>query len=152
MILDDLHSAGRYDALHPLFHLGMKFLARPDLESLASGRHEIDGDQIFALVNRDPGRGRAGARLEAHRKYIDIQYLVSGREEIGWRPIDQCQQVSEPFDEKRDIMFFADPPQTWIELPAGKFMIFYPQDAHAPLAATGDNLKVVIKVAVQGSA
>lgn len=148
MILDDLQAAGRYDALHPLFCKGMEFLARADLESLPGGRHEIDGDRVFALVNRDPGRGRAGARLEAHRKYIDIQYLVSGREEIGWRPTEQCQQVSEPYDDSRDILFFADQPQTWIELPVGKFMIFYPQDAHAPLAATGDNLKVVIKVAV----
>lgn len=148
MILDDLQAAGRYDALHPLFRAGMEFLRRGDLESLPGGRHEIDGDRVFALVNRDPGRGHAGARLEAHRKYIDIQYLVSGREEIGWRPTEQCQQVSEPYDDSRDILFFADHPQTWIELPAGKFMIFYPQDAHAPLAATGDNLKVVIKVAV----
>lgn len=149
MILDDLQAASRYDALHPLFRLGMEFLGRPDLESLTGGRHEIDGDRVFALVNRDPGRGHAGARLETHRKYIDIQYLVSGREEIGWRPTDQCQQVSEPYSDTRDILFFADQPQTWIELPVGKFMIFYPQDAHAPLAATGDNLKVVIKVAVQ---
>jgi YhcH/YjgK/YiaL family protein len=148
MILDDLASAGRYEALHPLFRQGFEFLGRGDLERLASGRHEIDGDRVFALVNRDPGRGRTGARLEAHRKYIDIQYLVTGREEIGWRPTHTCQQLSEAYNESRDILFFADQPQTWIELPERSYMIFFPQDAHAPLAAIGDNLKVVIKVAV----
>ncbi len=148
MILDELAAAGRYRGLHALFRQGFEFLARPDLESLDSGRHELDGDRLFALVNRDPGRGRGGARLEAHRKYIDIQFLVSGSEEIGWRPTPQCRALSEAYDDARDIMFFADEPLTWITLPVGKFMIFYPEDAHAPLAATGLNTKVVIKVAV----
>jgi YhcH/YjgK/YiaL family protein len=103
---------------------------------------------VFALINRDPGRGRGGARLEAHRKYIDIQFLVAGSEEIGWRPTAECRQVAEKYDASRDIMFFSDLSEAWINLPVGKFMIFYPDDAHAPLASTGDNVKAVIKVAV----
>jgi YhcH/YjgK/YiaL family protein len=148
MILDGLDNAARYIALHPAFGAGFALLARPDLPDLASGRHEVDGDRVFALVNRDLGRGRAGARLEAHRKYIDIQFLVEGSEEIGWRPAAQCRELAEPYDESRDIMFFADQPLAWMTLPVGKFMIFYPEDAHAPLASSGANLKVVIKVAV----
>lgn len=148
MILDDLSQAHRYLPLHAGFRLGFEFLARADLATLASGRHELDGDRVFALINRDPGRGHAGARLEAHRKYIDIQFLVDGCEEIGWRPLAECRELTDPYSEERDIMFFADQPSTWIELPRGKFMIFYPQDAHAPLAASGDNIKAVIKVAV----
>ncbi len=148
MILDDLARAARYCDLNPGFRLGFDFLMRTDLAILAGGRHEIDGQRVFALVNRDPGRGRAGARLEAHRQYIDIQFLVDGQEEIGWRPTAQCVQATEPYDADRDIAFFGDAPQTWISLPAGKYMIFFPDDAHAPLAATGPNTKVVIKVAV----
>ncbi len=148
MILDDLKNAARYHVLHAGFRLGFEFLARPDLESLDSGRYELAGDRLFALVNRDPGRGHEGARLEAHRKYIDIQMLVSGSEEIGWRPTAECGQLTDPYDEARDIMFFADPSHVWINLPVGKFMIFYPEDAHAPLASRGENVKAVIKVAV----
>jgi YhcH/YjgK/YiaL family protein len=148
MILESLENAGRYANLHPGFRQGFEFLARPNLTGLDSGKYEIDGDRVFALINRDPGRGHAGARLEAHRKYIDIQFLVSGSEEIGWRPTSECSQLTDPYDSSRDIMFFADPSHAWINLPVGKFMIFYPQDAHAPLASTGDNVKAVIKVAV----
>ena len=148
MILDDLKNAPRYDKLHEGFSLGFEFLLRPDLASLDSGKYELDGEHLFALINRDPGRGHAGARLEAHRRYIDIQLLVDGSEEIGWRPTAECQALTDPYDPSRDIMFFSDAPYTWIRLPVGKFMIFYPDDAHAPLAATGDNLKAVIKVAV----
>jgi len=152
MILDDLARAARYLRLHEGFRVGFDFLSRPDLLQLDGGRHEIDGDRVFALINRDPGRGHAGARLEAHRKYIDIQYLVDGSEEIGWRPTAECKSLTDPYVEARDIMFFGDSPQTWIVLPVGKFMILYPEDAHAPLAATGDNVKAVIKVAVEWGA
>ena len=148
MILDDLNGATRYYNLHPDFRQAFEFLARTDLASLATGKYELQGERLFVLINRDPGRGHEGARLEAHRKYIDIQFLVDGSEEIGWRPTAECQQLSEPYAEPRDIMFFADAPQTWIQLPKGKYMIFYPEDAHAPLAARGDNVKAVVKVAV----
>jgi YhcH/YjgK/YiaL family protein len=86
--------------------------------------------------------------LEAHRKYIDIQMLVDGTETIGWRSMPECQTLTDEYTAERDIMFFGDAPATWIELPVGKFMIFFPEDAHAPLAAHGDNVKAVIKVAV----
>lgn len=148
MILDDLKNAARYFGLHAGFRQGFEFLAQGGLSAFASGKYELQGERLFALVNRDAGRGHEGARLEAHRKYIDIQFLVDGSEEIGWRPTAECAQLSEPYDADRDIMFFADRPRAWIHLPVGKFMIFYPEDAHAPLASTGDNVKVVIKVAV----
>jgi YhcH/YjgK/YiaL family protein len=148
MILDQLSGAARYASLHPGFRAGFAFLARPDLVDLETGKYELDGEAVFALINRDPGRGRAGARLEAHRKYIDIQFLVAGSEEIGWRPTPQCRQAVEPYSDERDVAFFADEPLAWINLPVGGFMIYYPEDAHAPLASTGDNVKAVIKVAV----
>lgn len=148
MILDDLSNAERYYRLHHGFRAGFEFLNRADLVELESGKYELDGQQVFALVNRDPGRGRAAARLEAHRKYIDIQFLVSGSEEIGWRPTADCRQIVEPYDDARDIAFYGDLPCAWINLPVRSFMIFYPQDAHAPLASTGPNVKAVIKVAV----
>lgn len=148
MILDDLKGAARYYHLHPDFREAFEFLSRGDLASLATGKIELQGERLFALINRDPGRGHEGARLEAHRKYIDIQFLVDGSEEIGWRPTAECRQLTEPYVEPRDIMFFGDAPHTWIQLPVGKYMIFYPEDAHAPLAARGDNVKAVIKVAV----
>lgn len=148
MILDNLARAERYLHLHEGFRAGFRFLSRNDLLGLDCGRHEIDGDRVFALINRDPGRGREGARLEAHRKYIDIQFLVDGSEEIGWRPTAECESLTDPYLDARDIMFFGDAPLTWIQLPVGKFMIFFPDDAHAPLASTGDNVKAVIKVAV----
>jgi biofilm protein TabA len=149
MILDALSAAGRYLALNPRLAAGFAFLAKSDLANLPVGRHEIDGPQVFALVSHDTGRGQAGARLEAHQKYLDIQVALSGQERIGWLPLADCRQVAEAYSAERDIGFFADRPTIWLPLEPGQFAIFFPADAHAPLAGEGAVHKVVIKVALQ---
>jgi YhcH/YjgK/YiaL family protein len=148
MILDDLANAKRYYGLHPRIRAGLEFLERTNLAELAPGRHEIDGKQLYVLIGRDPGRGRAGAKLEAHRKYADIQLSIAGQEEIGWIPTSQCRQIEVPYDADGDGMLFADRPETWIALPPRKFTIFFPEDAHAPLGGQGELHKAVVKVAL----
>jgi YhcH/YjgK/YiaL family protein len=148
MILDTLAAAGRYLRLSPHLAAGFDFLGQNGLEKLSVGRHEIDGDRVFAIVGRDTGKGRAGARLEIHRRYLDIQVALAGDESIGWRPLADCHEVDGPFDEARDLGFYVDRPEVWLPLPPGQFMIFFPADAHAPLAGEGPVHKVVIKVAV----
>ena len=148
MILDRLEQAARYTAVHPLLSAGFDFLAKSDLADLPPGRHEINGSRVYALMGHDAGRGQAGARLEVHRRYIDIQVSLDGREQIGWRPLSECRELAEPYDAGRDIAFFADPPAAWFPLECGQFAVFFPDDAHAPLAATGSLHKVVIKVEV----
>jgi len=147
MIVDTLAAAARYAALHRGFAAGFDFLRRSDLHEIAPGRHEIDGQRVLALIERTTGRGHAGARLEVHRKYIDIQVSLDGREQIGWRPLADCQTIADPYDAERDVAFFADRPSVWTPLAVGQFMIFFPADAHAPLAGVGPLHKVVIKVA-----
>jgi len=148
MILDSLANASAYAALHPGFRIAFDFLAASDLEQFPTGRHELDGQRLFVLFGRDAGRGRDGARLETHRKYIDIQLVVSGQEEIGWKPAAECASCDALYDATRDIAFFADRPEVWLQLPPGRFAIFYPHDAHAPLAGSGEVFKAVCKVAV----
>ena len=98
------------------------------------------------LVEQATGRGTAGARLEVHRRHIDIQVSLDGREQIGWRALADCRAMDGPFNEDRDIGFYTDHPSAWLPLAQGQFMIFFADDAHAPLAADGPLHKVVIKV------
>ena len=100
-------------------------------------------------MSRDQGRGREKSLLEAHRRYIDIQFVISGEDCIGWLPISDCERVSSPYDANRDLEFFFDQPATWLAVSPGNFAAFYPEDAHAPLAAQGPIHKVVVKVAVE---
>jgi biofilm protein TabA len=148
MIAGTIAGSGRYLTLNRGFSAAFEFLCRTDLPDLAPGRYEIDGQRVFALVERATGRGMAAGRLEVHRRYIDIQVSLDGREQIGWRALADCQAVDGPFNDERDIAFFSDRPTTWLPLPTGQFLIFFPDDAHAPLAADGPLHKVVVKVQV----
>src|SRR5215213_9439615 len=149
MIVDTLANAHRYDGLHPLFPRAFDFLRRTGLGSLAAGRHEIDGTRLFVSIDHKEGRGSDGARLEVHRRYIDIQFTFEGAEEIGWTPLADCRTPASAFDEDRDLGFFDDRATTWIEVPPGRFAIFFPEDAHAPLGGHGLLKKAIVKIAVE---
>ena len=149
MVVDTLANAAKYAELHPGFPRAFAFLAATDLAALPPGRHTIDGDRMYVSIDHKDGRGREGARLEAHRRYIDIQVTIDGREEIGWAPLGACRSPADPFDEIRDVRFYEDRPQSWIALPPGHFAIFFPDDAHAPLAGKGLLTKAIVKVAVR---
>lgn len=148
MILDRLTNWRRYAAMHPGFNAAFEMLADPRTAMLDVGRHAIDGERLAIIIGRDPGRGREGARLEAHRRYIDIQLTLAGNEEIGWLPLAECGQPDQPFSVDRDIAFYSARSETWLTIPPGTFAIFYPSDAHAPLAGRGELVKAVAKVAV----
>ena len=148
MVIDVLEQADRYVHLHPSFGRAFEFLRTTDLATLAPGRHEIDGDAVYVSIDHVPGRGREGARLESHRAHIDIQLTIAGEEQIGWRPLAACAMQDEPFDAERDVGFYRDRPETWLSVPPGMFAIFFPEDAHAPLAGSGALRKAIAKIRV----
>jgi YhcH/YjgK/YiaL family protein len=149
MILDRLSSARRYAALHPGFEPAFEYLNSGQVQRLPPGKHAIDGERLHVMLSDQPGRGREAARLEAHRKYIDIQYVLSGADLFGWRPLADCQSVDLPYDAQRDVAFWTDRADVWVPLTAGTFVVFYPEDAHAPMAGNDAMVKAVVKVAVE---
>lgn len=148
MILDVAARCHGYRCLHPLFERGLRVLADTDLRALAPGRHAVDGDRIYLSIDHTHGRGREGARLEAHRRYIDVQYTIEGDEAIGWMPLAECGQPIDDYNAAKDVSFFAARPTTWLSVPQGSFAIFFPDDAHAPLAGRGALKKAILKIAV----
>jgi YhcH/YjgK/YiaL family protein len=148
MILDVLDNAHRYLALHKGFVLAFEFLRRSDLQKLPEDTYEIDGERVYAMVAKDPGRKREDALLEAHEKYIDIQLVLAGTDTMGWKPKSLCQQPVEGYNSEADIQFFEDEPDAWLPTPSGTFAIFFPEDAHMPLISSGQIHKVVVKIAV----
>lgn len=148
MILATLTEADRFCALHPLFGRAFEFLRGAELRSLAPGKHTVQGDELFAIVEACAGRTRAEAKLECHRRYIDIQLVLEGVDKMGWKPLSACANPIAEYDAARDIRFYDDAPSSWIATPAGSFCIFFPDDAHAPLVSDGFIHKVVMKIAV----
>jgi biofilm protein TabA len=148
MILDTIDRIHRYATCHAGIAQGIAFLQQATLPSLEPGKHELDGQRLFAIVAHEQGRGLDNAILEYHRKYIDIQYVISGHEIIGWKPLDQCDQIKQEYNPDTDCGLYSDRPKSWFEVLPKSFAIFFPEDAHAPLASSGSVHKVVIKVAV----
>ena len=157
MVLDTLAHWPRYASLHPAFTQAFQFLAGPGLIRLTSAdagidepgvRHAIDAERLYVSVDRVQGRGRERSRLEAHRRYIDIQLTIEGHEEIGWKPLAGCTRPDGRFDEAKDVGFFSDRPESWLSLPAGHLAIFFPDDAHARLAGRGTLLMAIVKIAL----
>ncbi len=148
MILDILENAHQYLAMNNGFAKAFEFLSRPDLMELPVGRYEIDGNRIYAMVAIDSGRVKEEAQLETHEKYIDIQFILSGIDTMGWRPKATCKLPSGAYDKETDLQFFADVPDAWLATRRGAFAIFFPEDAHMPLISSGKLHKVVVKIAV----
>jgi biofilm protein TabA len=146
MILDNLDNSEAWLGLHPGFAKAFEFLRRKDLGELEPGIHELDGEEIYASIQKGSGKAKSDALLEAHRKYIDIQFLINGAEQTGWKAREDCHAVHAAYDGKKDIEFFDDAPQTYLQLKAGMFAIFFPADAHAPMISDGVIHKCVVKV------
>ncbi len=149
IIMESLDNAEKYFNLHPAFKEVFTFLREQNLSELSLGKHEINGDRLFYIIEKRPGRTKAESSLEAHRKYIDIQYVIAGVDEMGWKPSADCKAIDIPYDEKNDIMFYKDEPVSWTKVPAGSFTIFFPQDSHAPMVGKEEIHKIVFKVAVE---
>lgn len=148
MILSALSQSDRYAALHPLFQRAFDHIRETDFFALAPGRYNIAGEDLIAIVELVPGKTKEMARLEAHRRYIDIQLVLQGDEQMGWKPLADCFNPVSEHSVEKDIRFFHDAPASWVAVPPDHFCIFFPEDAHAPLVANGMVRKVIFKVAV----
>lgn len=145
MIVDHLSNWRTYQTAHPLFEAAFECLEHTDWSVVDNGRFNIAGEDVFGIVDRRRGKGVDNAVLEIHRRYIDIQFLITGNDVMGYRPLIQCSQ-HQPFNDEKDIGFLDDRPISWVDVGRSCFAIFYPQDAHAPMGTSEEFHKVVIKV------
>jgi YhcH/YjgK/YiaL family protein len=147
----------RLDTATPLYQLpgrlarALEYLRATDLESIPPGRHDIDGDRLFALVQDYTTKAPEDCVWEAHRRYIDVQFLARGDERMGYAPLSRMRE-REPYDAARDVAFF-DPGTEFVTIRAGMFAIVGPEDVHSPGHAAGAPAlvrKVVVKALIEG--
>lgn len=149
MIIDKLENLKFYTFKHEGIYKAFEFLQNTDLIKLGEGKHDIENDDLFALVNTSNTTEIAGRYPEAHKRYIDVQYVLSGEELFGYAPYDN-QEIQKEYFEARDIFFcFAE--TTFVKLEQGMFVIVYPGDLHLPGIKVKDCSpvkKVVVKVKI----
>jgi YhcH/YjgK/YiaL family protein len=150
MIVDRLGNRSVDPHLPPRVRQALEYLRTADLTSLAVGRHDVEGDRIFALVQEFLTRPPDQCVWEAHRKYIDVQYVVKGVERMGHAPLSAASE-REPYDLGRDVALYQ-PGSAFVTVKAGSYAIFGPGDVHAPGGAAdhpANVRKVVVKAAIE---
>lgn len=125
-------------------------LASLEARTFPEGRTELQGERLY--VSSTPHartRPAQEAPLEAHWAYIDVQAILEGTDTMGWAPLASCRTESKPYDSAKDILFFQDEPASMITVRPGQVIVFFPEDAHAPLIGNGDQVrKLIVKVKV----
>ncbi|MBU3112195.1 YhcH/YjgK/YiaL family protein [Clostridium lacusfryxellense] len=147
MVIDKLSNAAQYYGLSGRIEKALKYLQNTDLKNLEIGKHEIDGKNIFVAVSEYDAKDIELGKWEAHKNYLDIQYVVSGKEKIGYASIDEMKMVGE-YNKVKDVMFLEGEGDLLL-VNEGTFAIFAPQDAHMPgiKVNAGQHVKkIVVKI------
>lgn len=150
MIVDKFENVGLYRNLNSGLKKGFDFLEKADLQKIEVGTYEIC-DGVFAIVDEYKSKEPGICKPEAHKKYIDIQYIIKGEELIGYAPLEN-QEVLIPYNEEKDLIFYSAKTQ-YSKLSNGMFAIYFPTDIHQPGVRVKENesvaiKKIVVKVAV----
>ncbi len=150
MILDQLKNAHLYFALGKNFETGFQYLLNTNFENAEPGKYEIDGENVYAIIQEYNSKPLTAGKWEAHKKYADIQMIIDGKEKMGFSN-SQKMIVTQEYHEEKDIMFLKGE-GNFIQVEAGSFALFFPTDIHMPGIAVNLSTpikKVVIKVKVQ---
>ena len=149
MIIDKLSNSHLYLGLGERIDKAFVYLKETDFSKTELGKYEIEGDNIFALVNEYYTKDEREGKLETHKKYIDVQFVAKGKELMGYAPLGN-QKVIDQYNEQNDITFFSGN-KSYTQVDEGMFAIFFPTDIHLPGIRVNEKeyvKKVVIKVKV----
>ncbi|MFA3782444.1 YhcH/YjgK/YiaL family protein [Melioribacteraceae bacterium 4301-Me] len=147
MIFDQIENAHLYFPLGEKIRQGLSYLIETDFSKISKGKYPIDGDDVFALVDQYNSKPLSAGKWEAHKRYIDIQYVINGVENIGFGKIKDMKIIEE-YNTEKDIMFLEGK-GNFVKVKEGHFVILFPDDIHMPGISVDDPAtvkKVVIKV------
>ena len=142
MVIDTLEKLVCYESLNPLFKDVVVFLKENDLEKLEEGKHLIKGNDLFVNIQIVKGKTKEEAKLETHRKMIDIQIPLNVEETYGYTPL--CKLPDLEYNEEKDIIKYEGRAESYVTCQPGEFAIFFPQDGHAPCISNQPEIKKAI--------
>ncbi|OBR91911.1 toxin-antitoxin biofilm protein TabA [Clostridium ragsdalei P11] len=130
MIIGEVKNVKRYFDKDEGINKAFEFLKDIDLDNLEIGKHLIDGDKVFALVQSYDTRAESECKFESHKRYIDIQVILDGIEKIEWSPIDKLNLVEDDFSKNDKAFYKENSTSSELILHSGNFVVFYPEDGH----------------------
>ena len=141
----------QYYAMNEKFKTAFEFLTNTDLINLEDGSYEIQGREIYVNIQSLKTKPVEDKKWEVHRKYIDIQHVIKGEEKMGYGILEDFKEVEIPYDSEKDVEFLNGKQFNFVDVKEGDFVIFYPNDVHAPMLACNEPLeikKVIVKIAI----
>jgi YhcH/YjgK/YiaL family protein len=147
MIFDTITNRRTYEDISPRIKTALEYLAKTDFSKMQDGRYDLDGNNLFALVQRYDSIPKEQGKWEYHRKYIDIQYIVEGVEQIGFQNIGKMKDTVE-YNPEKDIAFQSGE-GNYVTVNKNSFCIFFPQDSHQPKIAVSNVSAKVVKVVIK---
>jgi len=147
MISDIIKNNHLYAAISPRIKTALEYLSKTDFSSMQPGRYELDGNNLFVLVQMYDSLPKDQGKWECHRKYIDIQYIAEGAEQIGFTNVGTMKVTTE-YNPEKDVAFLSGDGD-YVTLTKGCYGIFFPQDAHQPKIALNNKPGAVKKVVVK---
>ena len=150
MILDRLSNSKQYEKLNEKFKIGFDFLKNNNLKEMKDGRYDI-AEGVFANVQSLKTKNKTEKKWEAHKDYIDIQYVIKGEESKGYGILEDFKKVVVPYDKEKDIEFLDGEKFNYIDVNENDFVIFYPNDVHAPMLSVKEDVgikKVIVKIKI----
>ncbi len=149
MIIDSLANSSQYEQLNPYFKQAFDYIKSLDFSKVEPEKVVLKDDALIININASKLKSPADAKLEVHNKYIDIQLPLSCNETFGWKQRKECKDTTVSYNLEKDIEFYGDSPTTYFTLHPGEFVIFFPEDGHAPCVGEGDIKKIIVKVIVK---
>lgn len=149
MIYDNIKNLKKYNSLHKNFYLVEEFINNNDLKLLECQKYPIKNDDVYVIIQEYLTKDENSSLLEAHKKYIDIQYVIQGEEKIGIAMLSSTLEATE-YSQERDIIFLNGKHE-YINANSKNFFIFFPQDAHKPsisIDKTSSVKKAVFKIKI----
>jgi YhcH/YjgK/YiaL family protein len=125
--------AFQYQKNKSFWDAAFDYLKNTDLETLAPGRYNILEDNVYVIVSEGAPKTLADAKWESHKNFIDIQYVIQGKETMGLAPISKAS-ILEEYNDIKDVAFHSvseEDGKYFIAGP-GTFLIFFTKDAHRP--------------------
>jgi YhcH/YjgK/YiaL family protein len=147
MIFDRMANAQLYSGLGSRFERAFEFIAHHDFEKAAPGRYTLK-DTMYYMVQNYETKPASEGFFETHRDYIDLQYVIRGREFHGFTN-SLGLKIREPYDPEKDVIIYDGGTGTGFILNPGFFAIYFPEDAHMPNIRVGDDPEKMIKVVVK---
>jgi YhcH/YjgK/YiaL family protein len=143
MIIDTIENLGKYVELNPLFADVVEFLKNNNLQTIEEGKHFIKDKDLFVNIQVAKGKTQDAAVLETHIEMIDIQIPITCEETFGYTPL--CDLPDFEYNAEKDITKYGDTKaQTYVTVKPGQFVIFFPQDGHAPCIINQPEIKKAI--------